>query len=496
MIKIFAKLRLIITITILLITILFSFLAYTQYTQYEESVENFNTDLVNSLDRDLQMIQDFYSKLATSYYEESLHNNLKLIDMVMAYDNSLEFPPYFQKDDYDAILEPIFLNARNNDFSYIRLYDSNNNIQYTYSTDETVNEIGITYTYPLYDLNTIVGYVELGLPIDSIIATLDQTTNQSTYALFNKSTFEKQFVDFPDQYTSSSINNDYFISHTNMKKFYNYTNLYEIEAYNSIISTIKSITYEPLTKNSNFYLTRKYSNQFYTFLFITLDETSELNEGYYVLFQTNETLNSYNENFKTNILLFIGLYITLLFIIGFIYYVLHYLYNFSYTDNLTKAYNRHKFFEVIQHNIYDFHRYNYLFSVILIDIDNFKAINDTLGHNTGDHVLVDFVNVLEDSLRTTDYLFRWGGEEFLILLSHCDGKIAYQVAEKLRSNIEAHDFALKNSLPVTASFGVSAFKDTANIESMISQADKALYESKNTGKNRSTLYGHKKVVTL
>jgi diguanylate cyclase (GGDEF)-like protein len=129
-----------------------------------------------------------------------------------------------------------------------------------------------------------------------------------------------------------------------------------------------------------------------------------------------------------------------------------------------------------------------MFSVILIDIDNFKEANDLLGHNTGDYILVEFAETLENSLRSTDFLFRWGGEEFLVLLSHCDSKTAYQVAEKLRHTISKHAFRLKSDISITASFGVASYSENSNIEQLINHADSALYQSKERGKNRTTLF--------
>lgn len=489
MIKIFSKLKLILTITVILITILFSILIYRQYTQFETSKETIDRDSISSLHRDTTMILYFYNSLAKTYYDESLKDNQALLDTLLYYSSPESTGDSSINQDFQAILAPIFHNAQNNYFSYIRVFDKNSNHITTISESTTANETNYSYRFSLYKNSEHLGYIELGLSVRAVIKTLEQTTYQATYALFKKSELTKKTLEcYGQDYTTSNLSDQYYIDLEMMQELHSYTNNYEKVIFKDFNSSIKSIVFEKLLRNENFTINKSFNNHYYSLTFVVLDEDVNKEKGYFVLFNENAALTSLHDNLMISIGLLIGLYLTLLFIVAFIYYILHYLYHFSYTDHLTKAYNRHKFFEVIKHNIYDYHRYNYMFSVILIDIDNFKGINDTLGHNVGDEVLVKFVNIIESSLRTTDYLFRWGGEEFLVLLSHCDDSLGYQVAEKLRENIDIYDFNLKNSLTITASFGVASYKSSTNVELMISHADKALYASKSKGKNRTTLY--------
>lgn len=489
MIKIFSKLKLILTITVILISLLFGILIFRQYTEFESAKETIDKDSISSLQRDISMILHFYTDLSQTYYDESLKNNQPLLDLLSYYNSPLDVSEDNINQDFQPILTPIFNNAQNNYFSYIRVYDKNANHITTISKSSTTKETNYACRYPLYDNSEINGYIELGLSVGAVIKTLEQTTNQATYALFKKTELTKHTLAYYGQdYTTSNISEQYYIDSEMMQELNSYTNNYEKIILNDFTSSIRSIVYEQLLNSESFIINKSFSSMFYSLTFVVLDEETNKDKGYYVLFNENPALTTLHNNLTISISLLIGLYLTLLFIVAFIYYIVHYLYHFSYTDHLTKTYNRHKFFEVIKHNIYDYHRYNYMFSVILIDIDNFKGINDTLGHNVGDEVLIKFVNVIETSLRTTDYLFRWGGEEFLVLLSHCDGTLGYQVAEKLRENIDATDFNLSNSLSVTASFGVSSYKDSTNVELMVSHADKALYTSKDKGKNCTTLY--------
>ncbi len=121
-------------------------------------------------------------------------------------------------------------------------------------------------------------------------------------------------------------------------------------------------------------------------------------------------------------------------------------------------------------------------AVMLLDIDNFKHINDRFGHNTGDVVLKEVSSVLQQGIRRTDLLVRWGGEEFLILLPDTSLPEALHLAERLRGHIHQHTFPVAQ--PVTASFGVAELRTGESQETFIHRCDEALYLAKQRGKNR------------
>ena len=155
-------------------------------------------------------------------------------------------------------------------------------------------------------------------------------------------------------------------------------------------------------------------------------------------------------------------------------------------DQLTTLYNRYKIENVIALELERTLRHKTPFSVILVDIDHFKPINDTHGHSVGDTVLQEFSQVLINNARNLDSIGRWGGEEFIIILPETNKIGASTLAEKLRKSIEAQDF--HNDLRITASFGVSAHEDLETFQSLLERTDKALYSSKQNGRNRITVY--------
>jgi len=146
------------------------------------------------------------------------------------------------------------------------------------------------------------------------------------------------------------------------------------------------------------------------------------------------------------------------------------------TDYLTKLYNRRFVCERMEQEITRSNRYNTRFSVILLDIDHFKILNDRFGHDIGDLVLKELADLLKSSCRQVDTVARWGGEEFLILCPSTDPVDAAKLAELLRRRIELHAFS--HAGMVTASFGVAGFLVKQSMASLIKMADNALYQAK------------------
>jgi diguanylate cyclase (GGDEF)-like protein len=142
-------------------------------------------------------------------------------------------------------------------------------------------------------------------------------------------------------------------------------------------------------------------------------------------------------------------------------------------------------------------RHNTSIAILLIDIDHFKLVNDTHGHQVGDFILSEFSKVIQKNIRKYDILARYGGEEFVIVLPETNTGEALIVAEKLRSVIELTSFQdSRKSYRITASFGQSgctpATESNFNKDNLIHQADQALYEAKEKGRNKVVSYSPKK----
>lgn len=150
----------------------------------------------------------------------------------------------------------------------------------------------------------------------------------------------------------------------------------------------------------------------------------------------------------------------------------------AHTDSLTHLPNRRALTQLLEAHLARRKR----FALILADIDRFKLINDTFGHESGDTILREVGKCLQDQIRTGDAIGRWGGEEFLILAAEENAQSALQLAQRLREVIVASEFSA--GIPVTASFGVTLSCDQDTLVSLIKRADLALYRAKNNGRNR------------
>ena len=152
------------------------------------------------------------------------------------------------------------------------------------------------------------------------------------------------------------------------------------------------------------------------------------------------------------------------------------------TDKLTQLYNRLKIDSIFISEIERAIRYNTTFSIILLDIDLFKEVNDAYGHEMGDYALIEIANLLKNNIRTIDKVGRFGGEEFLIICPETSAQETQVLSEKLRVSIEDHEFRKIGKR--TCSFGVSEFRPTDISQSeILKRADTALYEAKNNGRN-------------
>ena len=157
------------------------------------------------------------------------------------------------------------------------------------------------------------------------------------------------------------------------------------------------------------------------------------------------------------------------------------------TDQLTGINNRRSFNIIAKQEVKRAMRYQQSLSLLLIDLDFFKRINDSYGHEAGDTLLKKFTQLCNEELRESDYFARIGGEEFTVLLPMTRGSDAYAIAERIRTKIATHEFYLSVTAPcvkISVSIGVSSLMETdQSIKNLLEQADLALYTAKNNGRN-------------
>jgi two-component system, cell cycle response regulator len=161
-------------------------------------------------------------------------------------------------------------------------------------------------------------------------------------------------------------------------------------------------------------------------------------------------------------------------------------------DSLTDLYNRRALYDIAENELSRARRENKPVSLVMMDIDHFKNVNDEHGHNIGDQALRRVAHIILEKIRTYDTAGRWGGEEFLLVLPGTDQEEARQIAERVRQGIESANIPLQGSkhLDLQASFGVSTSlpDDLLTFDLLVHQADEALYDAKGEGRNRVCIY--------
>ena len=164
------------------------------------------------------------------------------------------------------------------------------------------------------------------------------------------------------------------------------------------------------------------------------------------------------------------------------------------TDSLTEVYNHNFFYTRLEEEFNRTVRYETPISLIMMDIDDFKRINDTYGHRTGDHVLKEVADMIKKIVRKTDIVARYGGEEFSVILPHTNLDGAEEEAERIREAISSHAYANLTKETITISLGVVSYpsgKTIMNAGDFVNLADTALYEAKRSGKNKVVVLGRK-----
>jgi len=266
-------------------------------------------------------------------------------------------------------------------------------------------------------------------------------------------------------------------AHSSRKKILN-SSIKEFPEFKKIYKKVQS-----KNKEENFFkikregheiqLISRYISEFDWHLIIEIDETSRVSE------LKNKNLINFFISLVVSILIIAIAVIT-------VNYFQTKLSNMASIDDLTGVYNRRELYRRFESYKYRHSRFGTEFSLLIFDIDLFKKINDTLGHNAGDSVLKDFTRIANENLRKTDSIFRYGGDEFIVIFEGDGGK-AYILAERIRLEIENHEFAIKQKgnkkNTITISCGIAQYRDEKNIDDLISKADKALYKAKESGKN-------------
>ena len=338
---------------------------------------------------------------------------------------------------------------------------------------------GFRYVYPLFYKDKHAGSVEISISFGAVIKSLEELFDKKYIFILKKEIVdEKVFSNEKSNYEPFCINSNYMLDiAVNRKEMCNFNRDNFLN--NSGISKfgkkldLNTDFIHPVTDNS------------FNLLFTAtkLFNFSKKHAGYIISIETPEEF-LYIKNNTLGLIIISGIIILLLYIlIQYHIWVKIKFEEMAMHDKLTSLYNRHMFLEIFRQTLTRMKRSSDNSVIIMADIDHFKKLNDNFGHNTGDAVLKDVAGIIKNSIRESDILCRWGGEEFIILLPGTTLANGRNIAEKIRANIEKTDFSISSD--VTCSFGVAEFSDReSEIKEIIEKADKMLYKSKNNGRNR------------
>ncbi|MBN2899612.1 MAG: GGDEF domain-containing protein, partial [Clostridia bacterium] len=254
----------------------------------------------------------------------------------------------------------------------------------------------------------------------------------------------------------------------------------------TLLSKIKEPFIEGSKRKESFEIIETAAGKTYLIRFLALQDVKGIPVGYFIGVKENQTLAIEKQDFFIECSL-VTLLMILFFATSLVYVRSQVRINeISMRDNLTKLYNRHKFNTFAESELQRCKRYGGNFSLLMIDIDFFKRVNDTYGHLQGDAVLKELAEIFINTLRVNDLVARWGGEEFICCLPNTNGEEAMIVAEKLRKRVEDNVFNIVGH--ITISIGATEVTaDDDNLNGPIARADDGLYASKHNGRNKVTL---------
>jgi diguanylate cyclase (GGDEF)-like protein len=415
-----------------------------------------------------QLRADLHQYLADEYTQFSQHN-FSLIQVHLK--DGLSFLRLYQPDYFGDDLS-----------SYretIQIVKTQHRFVSGFEVGRVIN--GYRMVYPLFHQAEYVGSVELSISMGTVIQMFRYSypNIQTTFIIDQDAVKAMAFDDMLAQY----------LPHPFIHGYYTDVEISELThqdcvAHKTNCDLLENLfESEPdlLTKGTNISRVVVHQNQYHLVQFLLLKSISGVPVAYFIGISEDHAYQLITRHVKRDMFL-IGALFLMVFLISLNNQLKrNQLEVLSNTDKLTSLPNRRKMLELMNREIERFQRYNLPVSIVMMDIDWFKRINDQYGHHVGDQVLVKFAEILKTAIRNLDVVSRWGGEEFLVLLIETNEQEARLITERLRKVIETSVFEIPDQ--ITASFGIACIKPFESIEAFINRSDRALYQAKQEGRN-------------
>jgi len=341
-----------------------------------------------------------------------------------------------------------------------------------------------TYSEPLYARGTLVCHAHLSIAFDVFKSELTRLFPSYYQVVYTKENVLSSFA---------GSERKWFVQSNLSKEYYTDMSGHASDSLQKLLDDINAAIKDEaafrMDRGEPFSLARSVQGQWFTVSFLPLADSAAgtSRAGYLISYTPDSIIESFNVAFWFRILL--G---NLLFgiVLGFIFYLDRHarqLKTMATHDTLTGIHNRREFDRITEQEFERSRRYKRPMSIILIDIDHFKMINDTFGHQEGDAVLKGLSDFIAENIRRPDFFARWGGEEFAILTTETTATEAAHLAENLRVKLMKQRFGKGEY--ITASFGVAQNDATVHdLEGLVQNADRALYRAKESGRNRVEIY--------
>ena len=350
---------------------------------------------------------------------------------------------------------------------------------------------GFRYVYPLFDKKSKhIGSMEVSFSSDQLVEYITDKYVIDKHLLILKSeVYKNTWADsIKDLYIPSLENKNYLVQRGSYRDL-------DIEEFKEVIKDKKfnKKTFEKMQKGLDFSISSSYNYNAMVVTFIAINNTLEnKNIAYLVIYTESDYLDKLLvEDDYSKLLLLSMLFVLFIFSL-YITKTQQRLEQMAHFDKLTGLPNRAYFYIELEQEIRRAKRLKQKLSLMFIDLDGFKNINDTYGHNAGDILLIETAHRLTKSVRHMDIAARIGGDEFIVLLTNVqDDSSATMVAQKIIDKLNEDFNISKQVLNIGASIGVASFPDDAqDIDTLVSYADAAMYEAKENGKNSFTLYSN------
>jgi diguanylate cyclase (GGDEF)-like protein len=497
---------------ILIATMLFGLLEIILISDYKREIKNYDDDCIARYEEEYNTIVSGYRMIAKTYDDEIINKDEILKIMSTVYSANAEKKSYLREklaDELQGTYENMVANnfrqfhfVLNDDTSFLRMHkkdkfgDSLTDIRDTVRIVNSYHRYaegfeegrvfnGYRFEYPLFYKETYLGCVETSISFMSIIQLMDELFENPTSFMIKKSivngkVWQEQIA---DNYRESKLSADYYYDRealSYVKKYGNYSKLIEnVVGCEDFISKLDSF----FDDGETFLVNSDINGTMYSITFLSIKNVVGKSVGYLVFYSKNEAYGNFKRSMIIKSFLVFFLWILVMAIIVLSHASKEKVNRVMYTDKLTGAYNRNRFYEYMKMLMEKAHKSGGDLAIIIYDVDYFKLINDKYGHLVGDAVLKETTDLIKKNIRSTDRLFRFGGDEFIIALTDTDLAEAGRLAENIRKMVYDRTHFAKTVHAVTLSMGVAEYKDGEQIHEFIARADYKLYEAKEAGRN-------------